>query len=178
MLQDIGRTWINRMPHDEIEAKPVHASRVVLSQLMQPGQANSRGDVHGGWIMKLVDEAGALAAMRHAQCRVVTVAIDQMHFLEPIRIGDLVILEAEVTYVGRTSIETRVQVHAENPVTGQRTHTNTGFLVYVALDDARIPKRVPKLIAETESEKRLLAGGKQRQAHRLAQRKQDIREDA
>ncbi|MEJ2549254.1 MAG: acyl-CoA thioesterase [Anaerolineales bacterium] len=166
------------MPHDEIEAKPVHASRVVLSQLMQPGQANSRGDVHGGWIMKLVDEAGALAAMRHAQCRVVTVAIDQMHFLEPIRIGDLVILEAEVTYVGRTSIETRVQVHAENPVTGQRTHTNTGFLVYVALDDARIPKRVPKLIAETESEKRLLAGGKQRQAHRLAQRKQDIREDA
>jgi uncharacterized protein (TIGR00369 family) len=166
------------MPHDEIEAKPVHASRVVLSQLMQPGQANSRGDVHGGWIMKLVDEAGALAAMRHAQCRVVTVAIDQMYFLEPIRIGDLVILEAEVTYVGRTSIETRVQVHAENPVTGQRTHTNTGFLVYVALDDARIPKRVPKLIAETESEKRLLAGGKQRQAHRLAQRKQDIREDA
>jgi uncharacterized protein (TIGR00369 family) len=166
------------MPHGEIEAKPVHASRVVLSQLMQPGQANSRGDVHGGWIMKLVDEAGALAAMRHAQCRVVTVAIDQMHFLEPIRIGDLVILEAEVTYVGRTSIETRVQVHAENPVTGQRTHTNTGFLVYVALDDARIPKRVPKLIAETESEKRLLAGGKQRQAHRLAQRKQDIREDA
>ncbi len=128
--------------------------------------------------MKLVDEAGALAAMRHAQCRVVTVAIDQMHFLEPISIGDLVILEAEVSYVGRTSVETRVRVHAENPVTGQRTHTNTGFLVYVALDEARHPKLVPQLITETEDEKRLFAGGKRRQAHRLAQRKQDIREGA
>jgi acyl-CoA hydrolase len=164
------------MQHGERNAKPVSASRVVLSQLMQPGQANSRGDVHGGWIMKLVDEAGALSAMRHAQCRVVTVAIDQMVFLEPIRIGDLVILEAEVTYVGRTSLETRVCVHAENPVTGQRTHTNTGFLVYVALDDDRHPKPVPALIAETEAEKRLLAEGKQRQAHRLAQRKNSIRE--
>ncbi len=164
------------MQHGEIKAKPVRASRVVLSQLMQPGQANSRGDVHGGWIMKLVDEAGALSAMRHAQCRVVTVAIDQMYFLEPIRIGDLVVLEAEVTYVGRTSLETRVRVHAEDPVTGQRTHTNTGFLVYVALDDERRPKPVPVLIAETEGEKRLLAEGKQRQTHRLAQRKNNIRE--
>lgn len=164
------------MQQGEIEAKPVRDSRVVLSQLMQPGQANSRGDVHGGWIMKLVDEAGALAAMRHAQCRVVTVAIDQMHFLEPVSIGDLVVLEAEVTYVGRTSIETRVRVHAENPITGQRTHTNTGFLVYVALDDQRRPTPVPALIVETEEEKRLLAEGKQRQTHRLAQRKNDLRE--
>ncbi len=156
--------------------KPVRASRVTLSQLMQPEHANLRGDVHGGWIMKLVDEAGALAAMRHAQARVVTVAIDQMRFHEPIRIGDVVILEAEVSHVGRTSIETRVQVIAENPVTGQRTRTNTAYLVYVALDESGQPRPVPALIAETEAEARRLEAGKERQAYRLAQRQAERQE--
>ena len=156
--------------------KTVAASRVTLSQLMQPEHANLRGDVHGGWIMKLVDEAGALAAMRHAQARVVTVAIDQMRFHEPIRIGDLVVLEAEVTYVGRTSLETRVQVSAENPVSGDRTNTNTAYLVYVALDEAGQPRPVPPLVAETEAERRRLQAGRERQAYRLAQRERE-RED-
>jgi len=156
--------------------KPVRASRVTLSQLMQPEHANLRGDVHGGWIMKLVDEAGALAAMRHAQARVVTVAIDQMRFHEPIRIGDVVILEAEVSHVGRTSIETRVQVIAENPVTGQRTRTNTAYLVYVALDESGRPLPVPALIVETEAEARRLETGKARQAYRMAQREAERQE--
>jgi uncharacterized protein (TIGR00369 family) len=156
----------------------VAASRVTLSQLMQPEHANLRGDVHGGWIVKLVDEAGALAAMRHAQARVVTVAIDQMRFHEPIRIGDLVVLEAEVTYVGRTSVETRVQVIAEDPVTGARTHTNSGYLVYVALDESGRPKPVPPLLAETEAESRRMAAGRERQAYRLAQRGQDPLDEA
>ena len=154
-------------------SKTVAASRVTLSQLMQPEHANLRGDVHGGWIMKLVDEAGALAAMRHAQARVVTVAIDQMRFHEPIRIGDLVVLEAEVTYVGRTSLETRVQVIAENPVTGERTHTNTAYLVYVALDETGQPRAVPPLVAESEAERRRLEAGRERQAYRLKQREQE-----
>jgi uncharacterized protein (TIGR00369 family) len=153
--------------------KPVSASRVTLSQLMQPEHANLRGNVHGGWIVKLVDEAGALAAMRHAQARVVTVAIDQMRFHEPIRIGDLVFLQAEVTYVGRTSLETRVQVIAENPVTGERSHTNSGYLVYVALDESGRPRPVPSLVAETEAEARRMAAGRERQAFRLAHRGQD-----
>ncbi|HLE23273.1 MAG TPA: acyl-CoA thioesterase [Anaerolineales bacterium] len=157
--------------------KPVAASRVTLSQLMQPEHANLRGDVHGGWIMKLVDEAGALAAMRHAQTRVVTVAIDQMRFHEPIRIGDLVILKAEVTYVGRTSLETRVQVIAENPVTGARTHTNSAYLVYVALDETGRPQPVPPLLTETDAERRRWAAGGERQAYRLAQRGQDPLEE-
>ena len=154
-------------------SKTVAASRVTLSQLMQPEHANLRGDVHGGWIMKLVDEAGGLAAMRHAQARVVTVAVDQMRFHEPIRIGDLVVLEAEVTYVGRTSLETRVQVIAENPVTGERTHTNTAYLVYVALDETGQPRAVPPLVAETEAERRRLEAGRERQAYRLKQREQE-----
>lgn len=158
------------------EGKPIRASRVTLSQLMQPQHANSRGDVHGGWIMKLVDEAGALAAMRHAQCRVVTVAIDQMTFHSPIRIGDLVTLEAEVSYVGNTSIETRVHVTAEDPVTGERTHTNTAYVVYVALDDDRRPVRVPRLIPESEAQRLRMEEGARRQAYRLEQRKRAAEE--
>lgn len=155
------------------EAKPVSASRVIISQLMQLEHANLRGDVHGGWIMKLVDEAGAISAMRHAQRRVVTVAIDQMRFREPIRIGTLVRMKAEVTYVGRTSMEVRVNVAAEDPFTGTSTHTNTAYLVYVALDENDHPTRVPRLITETETEKKRFEAGKARQAYRLAQREKE-----
>ncbi len=155
------------------EAKSVKSSRITLSQLMHPEHANLRGDVHGGWIMKLVDEAGALAAMRHAQCRVVTVAIDQMTFHEPIRIGDLVILNAELTYVGRTSMEARVEVIAEDPVSGTQARTNTAYAVYVALDDERKPRPVPPLLAETKTEILRMEAGKKRQAYRLANRRAD-----
>lgn len=140
---------------------------------MHPEHANLRGDVHGGWIMKLVDEAGALAAMRHAQCRVVTVAMDQITFHEPIRIGDLVILNAELTFVGRTSMEARVEVIAEDPVSGEQSRTNTAYAVYVALDDERNPRPVPRLLAETELQKRRMQEGKKRQDFRLRNRQED-----
>ena len=150
--------------------KPVSASRVTLSQLMHPEHANLLGNVHGGWIMKLVDEAAALACMRHAQRKVVTVAIDSMVFRKPIKIGDLIILHAEVTYAGRTSMEAEVQVLAENPITGEQTHTNTAYLVYVALDDEGRPTAVPPLLLETEDEERKAAAAKERQEHRLKNR--------
>jgi len=151
----------------ELAPKPISASRITLSQLMHPEHANLLGNVHGGWIMKLVDEAGALACMRHAQKKVVTVAIDSMTFREPIRIGDLVILNAEVAYSGHTSMEAEVQVVAEDPVTGEQTHTNTAWLVYVALDDEGKPSPVPPLLAETEEEKRKMAEALERQERRL-----------
>ena len=151
--------------------KPVSTSRTSIGQLMQPEHANTLGNVHGGWIMKLVDEAGALACMRHAQRRVVTVAIDSMVFREPIKIGDLVLLTAEVTNVGRTSMEVEVQVEAENPITGERTHTNNAYLVYVALDDAARPTEVAPLLAETDDEKRRQTEARRRQARRLAEQK-------
>ena len=154
----------------------MRASRVTLSQLMQPEHANPHGSIHGGWIMKLADEAGALAAMRHARNQVVTVAIDQMSFHEPIRLGDLVMLEAEVTYVGRSSMETRVRVLAENPISGEQMHTNTAYIVYVALDDEGKPCTVPGLIAETEAEALRLERGAQRQADRLARQRREIQE--
>src|SRR5262245_8608442 len=146
------------------------AWRVALSQLMPPEHTNLFGNVHGGWIMKLVDEAAALACMRHAQKKVVTVAIDSMTFRRPIRIGDLVILNAEVSYTGHTSMEAEVHVVAENPITGKRTHTNTAYLVYVALDDRGRPTQVPPLKAETEEEKQRMEEAAARQKRRLEQR--------
>jgi acyl-CoA hydrolase len=149
--------------------KPVSASRITLSQLMQPDYANHQGNVHGGWIMKLVDEAGALACMRHAQRRVVTVVVDQLTFQQPIYIGDVVILTAEVSYVGHTSLEVEVTVEAENPISGARTFTNTAYLVYVALDENDMPVPVPPLIAETDAQRQRMQEGKARQAYRKAQ---------
>lgn len=149
--------------------KTIRASRVSIAQLMQPEHANNLGNVHGGWIMKLVDEAGALACMRHAQRRVVTVAIDRMVFRQPIHIGNLVTLTAEVAYTGRTSMEAQVQVVAENPITGERTHTNTAYLVYVALDDDGNAVEVPPLLAESPAEERLMEQARVRQEQRLTE---------
>src|SRR5260221_11478831 len=152
---------------DILQPKPVRASRITISQLMHPEHANLLGNVHGGWIMKLVDEAGALSGMRHAQRKVVTVAIDSMTIRKPIHIGDLIILNAEVTYTGRTSLEVEVHVLAENPISGNQTHTNTAYLVYVALDDEGKPTSVPPLQPETEDEKRKFDQAKARQERRL-----------
>ena len=152
---------------DILAPKPISASRITLSQLMHPEHANLLGNVHGGWIMKLVDEAGALACMRHAQRKAVTVAIDSMTFRQPIKIGDLVILHAEVTYTGRTSMEVTVEVLAENPITGEQTHTNNAYLVYVALDDEGRPTSVPPLQAETEEDKQKMMQAQERQGRRL-----------
>ncbi|WKZ55211.1 MAG: acyl-CoA thioesterase [Anaerolineales bacterium] len=155
----------------ELSPKPIRASRISIAQMMQPEHANNLGNVHGGWIMKLVDEAGALACMRHAQRRVVTVAIDSMSFRHPIKTSDLVILNAEVSYTGSTSMEAEVQVIAENPITGQRWQTNTAYLVYVALDDEGKPVPVPPILAETIDEERKMTEAKERQARRLEARR-------
>ena len=156
---------------DTLPPKPIRDSRMSIAQMMQPEHANNLGNVHGGWIMKLVDEAGALACMRHAQRRVVTVAMDSMVFRHPIKTSDLVTLNAEVNYTGRTSIGAEVQVIAENPITGQRWHTNTAYLLYVALDDEGKPVQVPPVFAETVDEEKKLEEAKVRQARRLEQRK-------
>ncbi len=143
---------------------------------MQPQHANNQGNVHGGWIMKLMDEAGALACMRHSQHRVVTVAVDQMMFRHPIRIGDLVTFVAEVSYVGQTSMEAQVEVTAENPITGESVHTNTAYLVYVALDEEGQPIDVPPLIAETDYQRQRMKEARIRQENRLTKMRQNSNE--
>jgi acyl-CoA hydrolase len=136
--------------------------------MMMPEHANIHGNVHGGWIMKLADEAGALASTRHAAHRTVTVAIDQMVFRHPIHIGDLVLLNAEVTYAGLTSMEVEVDVIAENPISGEQIHTNAAYLVYVAIDDHDKPTRVPPLLAETPEEQARMDAAVVRHQRRLA----------
>jgi acyl-CoA hydrolase len=148
--------------------KPISASRIQLAQMMMPEHANIHGNVHGGWIMKLADEAGALASTRHAAHRTVTVAIDQMVFRHPIHIGDLVLLNAEVTYAGRTSMEVEVDVIAENPISGEQIHTNAAYLVYVAIDDHDKPTRVPPLLAENPEELARMDAAVVRHNRRLA----------
>jgi uncharacterized protein (TIGR00369 family) len=163
---------------EEVTPKRVSDSRVVLSVLMNPEHANPQGNVHGGVIMKLADEAGGIAAMRHSRSPVVTVAIDSMTFEEPIYVGNLVTLVAELTYVGRTSMEIRVNVTAEEPLSGSTVHTNLAYLVYVALDSHGRPQPVPRLVAETPEEQLRMQQAEERQALRKERhrREQALRE--
>jgi uncharacterized protein (TIGR00369 family) len=139
---------------------------------MGPGTANNLGNVHGGYVMKLCDEAGAMAAMKHARRPVVTVAIDSMTFHSPVNIGNLLTVSAEITWTGRTSMETRVVVTAENVLSGETTHTNTAYFVYVALGVQGRPAPVPALLCETEEERTRLERAATRQALRLKMRDQ------
>jgi uncharacterized protein (TIGR00369 family) len=147
--------------------KRVKDSQITLNQLMLPQHTNPMGSVHGGEIMRLVDETGALCAIRHAQRPVVTLAIDSMTFHSPVHVGDLVSLSASINWVGRSSLEVGVKVVAEKPLTGEQTHTNTAYLVYVALDDDGRPTEVPRLILETDDERRRWAEAEARQQRRL-----------
>jgi acyl-CoA hydrolase len=147
-------------------------SRVTLTQLMGPGSANTLGNVHGGYIMKLCDEAGGMCASKFARHASVTVAVDSMTFHSPVQIGDLVTVTAEVTWTGRTSMETRVVVLAENVISGEITHTNTAYFVYVALGDDGRPTPVPPIMCVTEEEKERHARATARQQYRLQQRQQ------
>jgi len=153
-----------------MEAKHVKDSQITLNQLMMPEHANPLGNIHGGVIMKLADEAGGLCATRHAQHPAVTVAIDSMTFLSPVQIGNLLTLHASVNWTGRTSIEVGIRVLAENPLTGETTHTNSAFIVYVALGNNGQPVEVPQLILETDEERRRWAEAEARQKRRLERR--------
>lgn len=147
--------------------KAAAESRVTLTQMMEVTDANVAGNVHGGVIMRLVDTAAALAAIRHAGALAVTVSLDQMSFLEPVHIGDVVTLHAAVNDVGTTSMECGVRVEAENPITGTRVHAASAYLVYVAIDEEGHPRPVPPLLAESETEQRRQREAKLRRQTRM-----------
>jgi uncharacterized protein (TIGR00369 family) len=151
-----------------VESKHISDSQVVLAQFMQPEHANNLGNVHGGVLMKLIDEAGGLCATRHARRPAVTVAVDSLRFLSPVHVGDFVTFTAHLNWVGHTSMEAEVNVEAENLLTGQKTHTNSAYLVFVALNQEEHPVEVPGLVLETEQERQRWMQGVQRQADRLA----------
>ena len=148
------------------------ASAVTISQMMEVTDANIAGNVHGGVIMRLVDTAAALAAIRHARGLCVTVSLDEMSFIEPVHIGDVVTIHAMVNDVGTTSLECGVRVDAENPVTGERVHASSAYLVFVAIDEEGNPRAVPPIAPETDEERRRQHEAqlrrRARQAHREA----------
>jgi uncharacterized protein (TIGR00369 family) len=146
--------------------KPVAHSQVVHARQMMPDDANPWGYVHGGAIMKMVDEAAGSCAIRHARRRVSTAAIDYMSFLHPVHIGDLVTVKASVNHVGRTSMEVGVRVETENLLTGEQNHTSSAYVVMVALDEHGRPAEVPPIVAASSEERRRTEAAKIRRAQR------------
>jgi acyl-CoA hydrolase len=154
------------------EARTADASATTLQRLMLPEHANMLGAVHGGEVMKAVDEAGAICAMRHARRPCVTVCVDSMTFHSPVRVGQLLRCQARVTWTGRTSIEVRVEVEAEDIVAGRVTLTNSAYIVYVALDDVGKPAAVSPLTLASEEDRRQWQEAALRQQARLEGRRQ------
>jgi uncharacterized protein (TIGR00369 family) len=143
---------------------------LTLAQVMLPEDANPRGNVHGGTLMKLADTAGGVCASRHTRRRVVTAVMDSMTFEEPVYVGDLVVLHAEVTWTGRTSIETQVTINAENVLTGEVRHISTAFLVFVAIDEEGRPTPVEAFEPATAEQLQRWSEAEARRARRMALR--------
>jgi acyl-CoA hydrolase len=148
-------------------------SEAIMAELMMPHHANIMGNVFGGAILSLVDRVAAVAAIRHARRPCVTVSVDKVDFREPIRVGELVTAMARVNYAGRSSMEVGVKVIAENVMTGERRHTNSCYLTYVALDDQGHPTGVPALRPATKDEKRRNARAATRRTARVMEMRYD-----
>jgi acyl-CoA hydrolase len=138
----------------DLTPRKVAYSKVVLSQVMLPEDTNPAGNVHGGTIMKIIDNAAYVVASRHARTNTVTASIDKIDFHNPVFLGDLLILKASINWVGRSSMEIGVRVEAEDLKTGEIRHTSSAYLTFVALDDSGKTCPVPQLIIETEDEMR------------------------
>ena len=132
-----------------------------------PEHANPAGNVHGGNLLKLVDQAGAIVAARHTHSNVVTASVDRFDFISPAYIGNLIFVKASLNYVSRTSMEIGVRVEAECLRTGTHTHIGSAYLTFVALDKDDKPTEVPKLILENEVEERRFEDAKKRREFRL-----------
>lgn len=145
-------------------------AELTLAQVMLPEDANPRGNVHGGTLMKLADTAGGVCATRHTRKRVVTVVMDSMTFEEPVYVGDLVVVHATVTWTGRTSIETEVNIRAENALTGEVRQISTAYFVYVAIDENGRPTPVEPLRVETPEQRRMWQAAEERRARRMQHR--------
>jgi acyl-CoA hydrolase len=144
----------------------VEESAITMSQLMLPSDANPTGSVHGGSILKLVDSAAGVVAVRHCRTRVVTARLDEMSFLHPVHIGNLVTLKASVNDTGRTSLEVGVRVEAEDLYSGETWHVGSAYLIFVSLDEAGRPATVPPLLPGTADELRRQAQARERRARR------------
>ncbi|MDA8422456.1 MAG: acyl-CoA thioesterase [Nitrospiraceae bacterium] len=156
-----------------MEGKRVKDSSVTMAQMMIPQDANPSGNVHGGVVVKIIDEAAGVVAARHARSNVVTASIDRMDFHNPVFVGDVLFFKTSLNLVGRTSMEIGVRVEAENLVTGDVRHAASAYLTYVALDRNGKPREVPPLILETEDDRRRNREAVSRRQIRLAEKKRE-----
>lgn len=151
--------------------KTVKESQVEMTELVLPNDTNRLGNLLGGRLMQWMDIAGAIAAARHTQRVCVTASVDEMHFLHPIKQGDIVILQASVNRVFNTSMEVGIRVTLEDPLTGIRKHANSAYFTYVALDDYGKPVKVDSIRPVTKEERRRYADAARRRLQRLQHRK-------
>jgi acyl-CoA hydrolase len=151
-----------------MEPKPPRLSHTTVAEMMMPHMANVLGNVHGGVLLGMIDRVGAVAAIRHAQKVCVTVSVDRVDFREPVRVGELVTMQASVNFAHRTSIEVGVRVEAENLLTGVKRHTNSCYLTFVAIDDQGRPVPVAPVVPESDEEKERYRKAEQRRARRIA----------
>ncbi len=153
-----------------MNTKTVQDSMVTVVQQMMNEDANLAGNVHGGVIMKLIDNTAGIVATRHTGKNVVTASIDRMDFHSPVFIGDLLRVRASINYVGKTSMEVGVRVEAEDVITGERRHTGSAYLSFVCLDENHRPTEIPSIVFETEEEKRRNCDAKERRELRKQRR--------
>jgi len=163
-------TAIVKRAQEPPAGRPVAASRTEMIELGLPQDANPLGNILGGRVMHLIDIAGAIATHRHCRLQAVTASVDHLDFLNPIRVGELIVLQSQVNRAFHTSVEVGVEVYSENFVTGERKHTTTAFLTFVALDSDGHPTPVPTLIVTTSEERRRYREAGERRKARLALR--------
>ena len=153
-----------------LPGRSVSASRTEMIEVALPEHANPLGNILGGRVMHLIDIAGAIATHRHCHRQAVTASVDHLDFLNPIRVGELIVLESQVNRAFTTSVEVGVEVFSENFITGERKHTTTAFLTFVAIDETGNPSLVPPLIPETREERRRYREAGERRKARVAAR--------
>jgi len=153
-----------------LPGKPVSASRSEMLEVVLPNDANPLGYILGGRVMHLVDIAGAVAAHRHSNSHVVTASMDYVDFRNPIKVGELIVLKSSVNRVFHTSMEVGVKVFSENVLTGERKHTSSAYVTFVAIDANRNPHPIPPLILETDDDERRYREAEARRRIRLAHR--------
>jgi acyl-CoA hydrolase len=147
------------------------ATRVETAQVVLPGLTNSHGTIFGGMLMQWIDIAGAIAAARHAQGPVVTASMDRLHFLQPVRQGAIVVVQAQVNFAARTSMEVGVRVLVEDVQTRQRLQATRAYLTFVAVDEVGRPRPVPELALESDDDRRRFAAAEKRRQDRLLERR-------
>jgi len=160
---------------DSLDGKPLPARTIAESQsemveIVLPNDANPLGNMLGGRVMHLIDIAGALAAHRHSNSHVVTASVDYLDFRTPIRVGEFIVLKSSINRVFHTSMEVGVKVFSENILTGERKHTSSAFVTFVAIDENRMPHQAPPLILETDDDRRRFREAGERRRVRLAMR--------